>query len=88
MDNEYTIRVVNSMHKVFLGSQTEVLELLDVLKTVIVKRGVASVSDLTSLIGITGTYLDVRQGWTDLSEVTVEKVMNGFVITFPESESI
>lgn len=58
------------------------------LKDIIARYGMVSVADFYDLIAQNHTYTDNKYGWTDLSQVGVERVRDGYAIGFPKAVPI
>lgn len=50
--------------------------------------GSASVADLYDLVGTTGSYTDRGYGWTDLSNSSVLRVRDGYILDLPKVRSL
>lgn len=47
-----------------------------------------TVSDLYSMVDITGNYTDESYGWTDIRGTTIVKVRGGYILDLPSAESL
>lgn len=48
-------------------------------------NGVVTVADFYDLAGVTGTWTDNNYGWTNLSQATVQRTRDGFIINLPKA---
>lgn len=73
----------------FVISTREEAELvLEAMNDIIEKYDVVSVADLNELIGQATSPIDVRFGWTNLKNVQIQQLREGFLINFPQAEPI
>lgn len=61
---------------------------LDQLTALIEQYNVATVSDLYSLVGITGSFTDDKWGWASLAGARVRRVQEGFLLDLPRAVDI
>lgn len=76
-------RSQHDFDEIILGSRGEAEEVLDQLGVLVDDYGHAKVSDLYSMVGITGSYIDDRWGWTDLRSATTSRVRQGYLLDLP-----
>ncbi|HEX4502749.1 MAG TPA: hypothetical protein VH187_16555 [Scandinavium sp.] len=84
-------RMARSRHdfdEVVLTSRTEAEEVIDRLFEVVSRYGSASVADLYELVGISGTHVDNKWGWTDLRGAGVSRVRGGYLLDLPEPQPL
>jgi hypothetical protein len=84
-------RMARSRHdfdEVVLQSRTEAEEVIDRLFEVVSRYGSASVADLYELVGISGTHVDNKWGWTDLRGAGVSRVRGGYLLDLPEPQPL
>ena len=48
----------------------------------------ASVADLYDMVGIESTFADQKYGWSDLSQASVVRVREGYLIKLPRTEAL
>lgn len=65
------------------GTRKEVEDVYNDLMRLDSKYSQVSVADLYDLVGISGTFADTRYGWKDLSQASVGKIKNGYVLNLP-----
>lgn len=74
---------------VILSSRDDANMVVSELQRRISNYGMVSISDLYSLVGITGDYTDEAYGWRNLNGVTVQNVgVNQFRINLPRPEEL
>ena len=73
---------------IILDSRGEAEEVLTALVDLIEVYGLACVSDLYDLVGITSAFTDEKWGWTNLSTATVVRVREGYLIDLPKPVAI
>lgn len=81
-------RANHNFGEVILASRGEAEHVLDSLIALIDEYGVATVSDLYDLVGITGNFTDDKWGWYDLRGSAVQRVREGFLINLPQTQPI
>ena len=81
-------RATHNFGEVILSSRGEAEHVLDSLTALIDEYGVATVSDLYDLVGITGNFTDDKWGWYDLRGSAVSRIREGFLINLPQTQPI
>jgi hypothetical protein len=81
-------RANHNFGEVILSSRGEAEHVLDNLTALIDDYGVATVSDLYDLVGITGNFTDDKWGWYDLRGSAVSRVREGYLINLPQTQPI
>lgn len=81
-------RATHNFDEIILDSRGEAEEVLDRLTDLIRNFGVASVSDLYDLVGISKDYTDDNWGWTNLREARVRRIREGCLLELPATEHI
>lgn len=81
-------RATHNFGEVILASRGEAEHVLDSLTALIDEYGVATVSDLYDLVGITGNFTDDKWGWYDLRGSAVSRIREGFLINLPQTQPI
>jgi len=71
---------------IYYDSRRDAEYVLGKMIETIARYGWATVGDLYSLSGLTGTPLNETYGWTNLSSATIINTMDGFVIDLPVPE--
>lgn len=66
-----------SYHDIFLESRQEAEMVLDRMYELLDQYGLVRVADLYDLIGVTGSYVDNKYGWTSLRAAEIVRVRNG-----------
>ena len=78
-------RARHNFEDIILDSRGEAEEVLSHLVDLTEDYGVASVADLYDLVGMTGNFTDNKYGWTNLSDATVSRVRDGYIIDLPKT---
>lgn len=73
---------------IVLDTRAEAEGVLDRLEQLVVKYGQATISDYYSLVGVSGSYSDVKWGWTNLRSADVRRVRDGYILVLPRPEEI
>lgn len=76
-------RAAHNFDEIVLESRSEAQEVIDRLVLFVEEYGVATVSDLYSLVGITGSFTDDKWGWTDMRGAEVRMIRGGFLVNLP-----
>lgn len=76
------------MDQIILEKQEEAEEVIDRLHELFKRYNSVTVSDLYELVSLPTVYTDARIGWTDLQEVKVTKVNEGYLLDLPEPRPI
>lgn len=71
-----------------LDNRGDAEEILSNLVDIIEDYGAASVADLHDMLGVTGAFTDNYWGWTDLSNATVRRVREGYLLDLPKTVSL
>lgn len=86
MDN--TSRSRHDFGNIVLDSRGEAEEVLSQLVDLTVDYGFASVSDLYCLVGIQSTPIDQKWGWYDLSQSSVSRISDGYILKLPKTTTL
>ncbi|MDO4292099.1 MAG: hypothetical protein Q4C65_02600 [Eubacteriales bacterium] len=70
---------------IILNTRRDAEAVLASLDELIDVYGMASISDLNDLVGITGRYTDCNYGWQDIHDADVVSVRDGFMIRLPKA---
>ena len=76
-------KAAHDFDDIVLADRGEAETLLDKLTELVNEYGVAQVSDLYDLVGITASFVDNKFGWYDLREARIMRVREGFLIKMP-----
>lgn len=77
-------RATHNFDDIVLETRGEAEEVRDQLLFLIDEYGDASVADLYSSVGITGSFTDNRYGWSNLSTARIIKVRDGYLLDLPK----
>lgn len=77
-----------NFNDIILDSRGEAEEVLSALVDLVETYGLACVSDLYDLVGITSAFTDEKWGWKNLSAATVCRVREGYLIDLPKPVEI
>jgi hypothetical protein len=73
----------------FIISSREEAELvLERMQDIIDTYDVVSVADLNDLLGVQGSYVDNRFGWTFIGDAQIRAIREGYLIDLPPAEEI
>lgn len=78
-------RTRHDFDDIILDSRGEAEEVLSHLVDLTEDYGMATVSDLYDLVGMTGSFTDNKYGWTNLSNATITRVRDGYLIDLPKT---
>jgi hypothetical protein len=83
-------RARHNFEDILLGSRAEAEEVLDKLTSLIEKYDVATVSDLYSMVQITGEYTDDKWGWTrdEVNSFDIRRISQGYMLILPRPVEI
>lgn len=86
-DSRNTPRTVQgySYDDIVLETRGDAEEVLDRLNDTIDVYKIASVADLYDLVGITGEYTDNKYGWTNLTNASVVRTRDGYMLKLPRA---
>lgn len=76
------------LEEIIFDTREEAEKTLDSLLNISACYGIATVSDLYALAGITSTLTDDKYGWNNLRSVKVCKRHDGYIINLPMPQSI
>lgn len=77
-------RSSHNFDEIIVESRGEAEEILDQLGNLVDDFGFAKVSDFYTLVDISGTYVDDRWGWDNLSSASTTRVRAGYRIDLPQ----
>lgn len=78
----------HDFREIILEDRTEAETILEKLVMLVDEYDVATVSDLYSLTGITGSFTDDKWGWTNLRTAGIKRIREGYLLTMPNPEPI
>lgn len=78
-------RTMHNFDDIVLESRGEAEEVLSHLVDLTEDYGVATIADLYDLVGITSNFTDNKYGWTNLSNATVSRVRDGYLVNLPKA---
>lgn len=76
-------RARHNFDDIVLESRGEAEEVLSGLVDLIEEYGMASVADLYELVGVTSNFTDNKYGWINLSNASVSRVREGYLLDLP-----
>lgn len=79
-------RASHDFDEIILDSRAAATEVIDRLFDLVSRYEQATVSDLYSLVGVSGNYTDEKWGWTDIRGAGVTRVRNGYLLDLPRPE--
>lgn len=74
-----------SYDEIILDNRGEAEAVLDGMFDVLDTYGMVRVADFYDLVGVTGNYTDNNYGWTNLSNASIVRVRDGFIIKLPRA---
>lgn len=77
-------RARHEFDEIVLQSRQEAETVIEQLYEIVSKYDTATVSDLYDLVGIRGTHVDHKWGWTDMRGAGVVRVRDGFLLELPD----
>lgn len=85
---ETATRIRHDFTGVVLGSRAEAEIVLAEMVDLVNEYGVASVSDLYDLVGLSSEYTDNKYGWFDLEGASTARVRDGWALELPRPRII
>lgn len=73
---------------IILGTREEADVVVERMIDIIDKYQVVSLADLYDLLGLEGSYIDNKWGWTYLNNIEVRQVREGYLLDLPPLEEI
>lgn len=77
-----------SFDDIVLQTRAEAEQVLSAMMTRIHEYQAVTVADLYELVGLTGDYTAQDWGWTDLTNVGISRIRNGYVLELPREEKM
>lgn len=81
-------RASHDFDEIILPTRPEAEEVIDRLFDLVSRYEVATVSDLYSLVGVTGEYTDEKWGWDDIRGAAVSRVREGYLLDLPKPKAL
>jgi hypothetical protein len=81
-------RASHNFKEIVLPTRGEAEEVIERLGDAIEQYGTATVEDLYDLVGISGSFTDVKYGWTTARGMSADRVRNGFYLNLPSPQLI
>lgn len=70
---------------IIIPTRGEAEEVLSGMNDILDRYQIVSVADLYDLVGLTGNYTDNKYGWTNLRDVDVQRVRDGYMLKLPRA---
>lgn len=74
--------------QIILATRAEAQTVLSRMYDVIQRYDVVTVASLYEMVGIPGTHVDEKWGWTDLRPAGITLMSNGYLLDLPQPEPI
>lgn len=74
--------------QLIFSSREDAEMVIDTLRDIIERYEVASVGDLHELMGLASPFTDNKWGWTNLTQVAIRQIREGYLIELPNPEVI
>lgn len=74
--------------EIIIPDRGEAEEVIDRLVDLIDRFGVATISDLYDLVGVTSDYADEKWGWYNLASARAVRTRDGYLLDLPRTEPI
>lgn len=82
-------RSSHNFDEILLASRAEGVEVVRRLDDLIQRYDVVSVADLYAIVGVEGTFIDEKWGWTDLRDADIVRTRGGaYLLDLPRPEPI
>lgn len=81
-------RASHNFKEIILPTRGEAEEVIERLGDAIELYGTATVEDLYDLVGITGSFTDVKYGWTTARGMSADRVREGYYLNLPSPQLI
>lgn len=81
-------RAAHEFDEIILPTRAEAEEVIDRLFDLVSRYEVATVSDLYSLVGVTGEYTDEKWGWDDIRGASVSRIREGYLLDLPKPRAL
>jgi hypothetical protein len=77
-------RARHDFDDIVLPSRAEAEQVIERMFDIVGRYDTATVSDLYELVGIRGTHVDNKWGWSDMRGAGVVRVRDGFLLELPD----
>lgn len=74
--------------QIILATRAEAQTVLARMYDIVQRYDVVTVSNLYELVGLQGTHIDEKWGWTDLRPAGITSLSNGYLLDLPQPEPI
>jgi hypothetical protein len=74
--------------EIILDTQINAQVVVAELDKIVGVYGAATVANLNDLIGQTSAYTDHKWGWTDLTQLSVKRIREGYLLILPDPEDL
>lgn len=81
-------RSQHEFDEIVLATRVEAEAVIDRLFDLIDRYGMASLSDLYSLVGVTAKFTDEAWGWTDIRGARIVRIRDGYLLDLPKPEEL
>lgn len=78
----------NTREEFILASKEEAELVIERMNDLIDTYEVASVADLSELVGLPTSHIDNKWGWTSIGNAQVQQIREGYIIDLPPAEPI
>lgn len=76
------------MQEIVISSVEEAEEVRRALKKLLDTYEQVPMADYLELVGLASSFSDQKMGWTDLGDIPIKKVQDGFVLELPEPKKL
>ena len=83
-----SLRPRHSHNDIVLESRGEGEAVLAQMSALIDEYDVVTIADLYDMIGVTGNHTDNNYGWYDISNASVERTRDGYVLDLPKARPL
>lgn len=81
-------RATHDFGEIILATRVEAEEVIDKMFELISKFEVVTVADLYDLVGVTGSHVDNKWGWTDIRGAKADRVRGGYLLDLPRPDPL
>lgn len=81
-------RSMNHFDEVILETRTEAVDILDQMYETLSRYDIVTVADFYGMLGVTAQYTDRAWGWTHLTNASIRRIREGYLIDLPRPEHI
>jgi len=76
------------MQEIVISSVEDVEEVRRALKKLLDTYDQVTMGDYLELVGLASSFSDQKIGWTELGDIPIKKVQDGFVLELPEPKKL